>query len=172
MSDKKYLEVARVTGTHGVRGMVRLENLTDSTDVLSSIRTVYRKRDGVYSPLHIERASEYKGALLTAFREITALEDAIPMKGEYLFALREDIPTEEGAVFIADMIGLDVIDEANTAVGRLKEVITPAGRQVYIIEKPDGTTFMMPAVPEFVLEVETEGDFPHIRVHLIDGMAD
>lgn len=172
MARSQYLEVARITGTHGVRGAVRLENLTDSNDILRSIRVLYRKRGDAFSALHPTHASEYKGAILTTFEEVTSLEDAIPMKGEYLYADRADIPLEEGASFIADMLGLPLIDEKRGSVGTLKEVITPAGRQVYIVEKSDGSTFMMPAVDEFVIDIVTEGDCPHITVRLIDGMAD
>ena len=172
MAKEKYLEAARITGTHGVKGMVRLDPMTDSPDVLCEIPELYRKKGGEYTPLHMDRASIYKGAVLAAFREITTLDDAIPMKGQTLYALREDIPLEEGDHFIADMIGLVVRDDVRGVVGTLDDVITPAGRQVYIIRKEDGSTFMMPAVPEFVLDIVTEGDDAGITVHLIDGMMD
>lgn len=167
-----YLEAARITGTHGVKGMVRLECMTDSPEVLCDLPALYHKKGGEHTALHIERASIYKGAVLAAFREITTLDDAIPMKGQILWAAREDIPLEEGDHFIADMIGLTVTDDVRGVVGTLDDVITPAGRQVYVIKKTDGSTFMMPAVPEFVLDIETEGEDAGITVHLIDGMMD
>ena len=152
--------------------MVRLECMTDSPEVLCDLPVLYRKVGGEYEALHIERASIYKGAVLAAFREITSLDDAIPMKGKTLFAAREDIPLEEGDHFIADMIGLTVTDNVRGVVGTLDDVITPAGRQVYVIKKTDGGTFMMPAVPEFVIDIVTEGEDAGITVHLIDGMMD
>ncbi len=167
-----YLEAARITGTHGVKGMVRLECMTVSPEVLCDIPALYLKNGSEYTSLHIERASIYKGAVLAAFREITNLDDAIPMKGKTLWAAREDIPIAEGDHFIADMIGLTVTDDVRGAVGTLADVITPAGRQVYVIKKTDGGTFMMPAVPEFVLDIVTEGEDAGITVHLIDGMMD
>ena len=169
---KDYLEAARVTGTHGVKGMVRLDPMTDTPDILCDIPVLFRKVKGELVPLHTERASVYKGAVLAAFREITTLDDAIPMKGQILWAKREDIPLEEGDHFVVDMIGLTVTDDVRGVVGTLEDVITPAGRQVYVIKKEDGTTFMMPAVPEFVLDIVTEGEDAGITVHLIDGMMD
>lgn len=169
---KAYLEAARITGTHGVKGMVRLECMTDSPEVICDIPALYLKKGSEYTPLHMECASIYKGAVLAAFREITTLDDAIPMKGKILFAAREDIPLEEGDHFIADMIGLTVKDDVRGVVGVLEDVITPAGRQVYVVKKTDGGTFMMPAVPEFVLNIVTETEDAGITVHLIDGMMD
>jgi len=169
---KDYLEAARVTGTHGVKGMVRLDPMTDTPDILCDIPVLFRKVKGELVPLHTDRASVYKGAVLAAFREITSLDDAIPMKGQILYAAREDIPLDEGDHFVVDMIGLTVKDDVRGVVGVLDDVITPAGRQVYVIKKEDGTTFMMPAVPEFVIDIVTEGEDAGIIVHLIDGMMD
>lgn len=172
MSKEKYLEAARVTGTHGVKGMVRLDPMTDTPDILCSIPILFRRTKEGYIPLHPERTSVYKGAVLAAFREITDLDGAIPLKGQTLWAAREDIPLRDGDHFVADMIGLAVTDDVRGVVGVLEDVITPAGRQVYVIKKNDGSTFMMPAVPEFVLNIVTEGDDAGITVHLIDGMMD
>ncbi len=169
---KKYLEAARITSTHGVKGMVRLESMMDSPEVLCELPVLYKKEGNEYVPLHVERASVYKDAVLAVFREITDIDDAIPMKGKILWASREDIPLGEGDHFIADMIGLPVIDDILGNVGTLSDVLTPAGRQVYVIKKTDGGTFMMPAVPEFVLDIITEGEDARISVHLIDGMMD
>lgn len=169
---KDFLEAARITGTHGVKGMVRLDPMTDSPDILCDIPVLFRKVKGEYIALHPDRASVYKGAVLAAFREISTLDEAIPMKGQILYAAREDIPLEEGDHFVIDMIGLPVKDDIHGVVGILEDVITPAGRQVYVIKKEDGNTFMMPAVPEFVLDIITEGDDAGITVHLIDGMMD
>jgi len=172
MAKSNYLEAARVTGTHGVKGMVRLDCMTDTPEVLCEIPVLYRRIKGEFVPLHPERSSIYKGAVLAAFREITSLDDAIPMKGQILYAAREDIPISDGDHFVCDMIGLTVTDDVRGVVGVLDDVITPAGRQVYVIKKEDGSTFMIPAVPEFILDIVTEGDDAGITVHLIDGMMD
>lgn len=172
MAKNNYLEAARVTSTHGVKGMVRLECMTDTPEILCDIPVLYRKVKGETVALHPERCSVYKGAVLAAFKEITSLDDAIPLKGQILYAAREDIPIAEGDHFVCDMIGLTVKDDVLGVVGVLDDVITPAGRQVYVIKKQDGKTFMMPAVPEFVLDIVTEGDDAGITVHLIDGMMD
>lgn len=172
MSRREYLEAALVSGTHGVRGAVRLHNLTDSPEILASIATLYCERGGERIPLHMEMSSIYKGALLATFREIKTLEDAILLKGKTLFASRSDIPLGEGDHFIADMLGLPVIDCERGRVGTLCDVICPASQQIYVVRREDGSSFMIPAVPEFIESITTEGDGTAIRVRLIPGMAD
>ncbi len=173
MAEKlKYLEAARVTGTHGVRGAVRLECLADSPDVIKALPRLYKKSGDAYVPLTPVNVSVYKGALLTTFEELTSLEAAIPLKGSVLYALRDDIPLPEGTHFIADMLSLPVIDETRGNVGVLGDVIEPAGRQIYVVTKPDGGSFMIPAVPEFIKDIVTDGDGAGIYVRLIDGMIE
>ena len=172
MPKNEYLEAALVSGTHGVKGAVRLQNLTDSPEILASIGTLYVLRGGEHAPLHMETSSIYKGALLVTFREITTLEDAIALKGKTLFAVRGDISLGEGDHFIADMLGLPVIDCERGCVGKLSDVICPASQQIYVVEREDGSSFMIPAVSEFVKSIVTDGDDAAIRVRLIPGMAD
>ena len=171
---EKYLECASVATTHGVRGTLRLECLCDSPAVLRALPRMYlRDASGNMRPLTVEHASVQKNMVLASFREIDSLDAAIPYKGKTLYADRADLPLAPGAHFIADLIGLPVIDEAAGKVGVLSEVITPAGQDIYVIKKPDGGTFMLPAVPAFVLrislgETEEEGA-AGIYVRLIDG---
>lgn len=177
MNKQPYLECAQIVGTHGVRGTVRLENRTDSPAALASLpRMYYRDRaSGEYRPLRVVRASVQKNTVLAAFDAITTLEDAIPWRGTVLYADRADIPLAPGAHFIADLLGLPVIDAASgETVGTLAEVICPAGQDIYVVREPAGGTFMIPAVPAFLEAVSTgEDDRPAgIYVRLIDGMTE
>ena len=79
---------------------------------------------------------------------------------------RADAKLPEGAFFLADIIGLDVVDEEGQTLGTLKEVLSPSVQQIYVIEGE--REIMVPAVPEFILETNiTDG---YIRVRLIEGM--
>lgn len=172
MKKKEYLEAAYVTSTHGVNGAVRMQNMTDSPDILAAIETLYLISGESITELHPERVSVYKGALMVTFREIDSLDGAIALKGKTLFAKRCDLPLPDGAHFIADMIGLPVRDVKLGVVGVLDDVIAPASQQIYVVKRDDGSTFMIPAVDEFILSVVTDGDLPEITVSLIPGMLD
>ena len=111
--------------------------------------------------------------VLCTFEDIKSLDEAIPFKGTVLYADRDDLKLSKGEVFIADILGLDVIDsESAEKYGTLAEVISPSGRDVYVIDDVNGGQFMMPAVPEFVREIVTEGDRAGVYVKLIEGMRE
>ncbi|MFR5890771.1 MAG: 16S rRNA processing protein RimM, partial [Lachnospiraceae bacterium] len=41
---EKYLECAKIVGTHGVHGAVRLSSMCDSPEVLASLKRMYYRR--------------------------------------------------------------------------------------------------------------------------------
>ena len=72
----------------------------------------------------------------------------------------------EGTFFLADIIGLDVVDEDGVKLGTLKDILSPSRQQVYVVEGE--RQILIPAVPEFILETNVDGGY--IKVRLIEGM--
>jgi 16S rRNA processing protein RimM len=81
---------------------------------------------------------------------------------------REDAKLEEGAFFLADLMGLEVRDADSGAVlGQIHDVLTLPANNVYVVKGGD-REHMIPAVPQFV--VETNIPAGYLRVRLIEGM--
>jgi 16S rRNA processing protein RimM len=111
--------------------------------------------------------------VLVSFEELSTLEEAIPFKGTVFYADRNDIRKKRGDVFVADLIGLNVTDaESGEVYGTLSEVISPGGRDIYVVDDVRGGQFMIPVVAEFVREIVTEGEREGIYVSLIEGMRE
>ena len=94
------------------------------------------------------------------------VEGAMALKGKTVQLCRADVKLPDGAFFLADIIGLDVVDENENKLGTLKEVLSPSVQQIYVVEGQ--REIMIPAVPEFILETNIEAGY--IRVRLIEGM--
>ena len=89
------------------------------------------------------------------------------LKNRVCYALREDFHLEEGEYFIADLVGLPVLDAENgKEYGRVKELINRGASDIYVVETPNGET-MIPAVPAFVSRVDVSVG---VFVTPIDGM--
>ena len=174
MSKQQYLECGKAVSTHGIRGTLRLECYCDTPETLAKIKTLYKKeKDGTFTPMKVRASSVQKQMVLVSFADIATVEEAIPYKNTVFYADRKDFRLGKGAVFIADIIGLDVLNfDTHEKYGTLSEVITPGGREVYVIDDVRGGQFMIPVVPEFVRNIIDEGDGAGIYVHLIDGMRE
>ncbi len=168
----KYLECARVVGTHGVRGMMKLVSLADSPEALAEVKKYYTKnKDGSWKEWDVKSGFIHKGLLVAAVDGIDDLDSAITMKGTVFFADRSSFKLKKGDYFIADVIGLPVIDEkTGKPVGTLSEVLTERIQHLYVVRTAEEDEFMIPGVPEFIKKVVPEGDGAGIYVHLIEGM--
>ena len=151
MAKQKYLECGKAVSTHGVRGTLRLECYCNDTETLAKLRKMYKKApSGEFVPMKVRAASIQKNMVLVTFEDIKTLDEAILYKGTVFYADRDDISRKKGEV--------------------LKDVISPAGRDIYVVSDVNGGEFMIPAVDEFVREIDVDGG--RILVHLIEGMRE
>jgi len=174
MAREQYLECGKIVGTHGVRGMVRLECYADSPKTMARLRRLYKKeKNKTFSEWKVIRASVQKNMVLMALEGIDTLDGAIPLKGTVVYADRDDFRLRPGDVFIADILGLSVIDEESGQVyGVLEDVMTAGVQDIYVVREEDGKSFMIPCVPEFIRRLEPEGENAGVYVKLIEGMRE
>ena len=94
--------------------------------------------------------------VLMGLSGIESREDAFAYRGRTLYLHRADIPVKKGAVLLADIIGLPVIDERSGKIyGRVKDVTDSPASKLYVIETQTGEV-LLPGVKEFVKRVDTE----------------
>ena len=169
MEKKQYLECAIIINTHGVRGDVKLESLCDAPEVLASLERVFVFENGRYREIKVTHASVFKQFVLASLEGIDDMDKAAAMKGTTLYASREDFDLEEGDYFIADLIGLPVIDNVSGKIyGKIKDVINRGASDIYVINTPAGER-MMPVVEEFVKRVDIESG---VYVETIPGLLE
>ena len=155
---EKELLCGKIINTHGVKGVVKAESFCDSPKVLASLsRILLKKEEGNFDMRRVLSASVAKGFVLLHLEGVDTMDDAILLKGTSLYALREDIPLKKGAYFLADIIGLPVID-ADTGVhyGTVTEVNPMPSSDMYTVKTPDGKEVLFPAVKEFLVKVDTD----------------
>lgn len=153
-----YLECGKIINTHGVRGTLKIESYCDSPKILAKLTRVFLKTaNGNYTERKVRSASVAKGAVLANLEGLESLDDAVSYKGKTVYALREDIPLKEGAYFVADLIGLPLIDaETGKRYGTVKEVESMPSSDMYTVSLPSGKETLFPAVKEFVKEIRPE----------------
>ena len=169
MAKSNFLECGRIINTHGVRGGLKLESWCDTPQDLASLKKVYLKNGTEYKCHKVKKASIFKQFVLFELDGISDIDTAMTLKGTVVYADRDDISIDEDAYFIADIIGLDVIDLASgEKIGTLLDVLNLGASDLYEINTKNGKK-LIPAVPEFIKEVNLEKG---IFVSLIEGMLD
>ena len=133
-----------------------MESLCDSPDVLADLKRVFVHENGKYREIKVIHTSIFKQFVLATLEGVTDMDQAAAMKGTTLYASRDDFELEEGDYFIADLIGLPIIDVDNgKTYGTVKEVINRGASDIYVVKTPNGER-MMPAVEEFVKKIDLD----------------
>lgn len=158
------ITAGQIVNTHGIRGEVKIVPWCDSPEFLCGFDTLYIDE----APIRLRAARPHKGNVLAALEGVDTVEGAMALKGKTVHIDRADVTLPEGRHFLADLIGLRVVDaDSGAELGVLTEVLTPPAHQVYLVKGPQGER-LIPAVEEFIVETNVDGGY--LRVRLIEGM--
>ena len=165
--NKKYLECGKIINTHGIKGAVKVESWCDSPYILAELERVFLEKNGELREYDIVHSSVFKQFVILELDGVMSIEAAEKLKNQTLYLSRDDMELDEGEVFVADLIGLPVID-TDTAVeyGKIIDVMNTGASDIYVIKTQTGEA-MMPAVKEFVKEIDLEKG---VFVKPIEGM--
>ena len=161
---QRFLEAGEIVNTHGVRGEVKILPWGDGPEFLCGFDTVYL--DG--KPVRLLGARPHKTMVLAALEDVDSVEAAMRLKGKVLSIDRTGVKLPEGRHFLADLMGLTVLDAATGAeLGMIQDILTPPSHEVYVV-RGGGKEYMIPAVDAFVKEIDVDAGC--VRVTLIEGM--
>lgn len=157
MSDDLIL-VGRVAGAFGVRGEVRITSFTAEPAALVDYKALLREDGSPALTLTSGRAA--KGGVVARAQEIETREQAEAVRGLRLYIPRAVLPEpeDEDEFYVADLVGLSVVDREGEALGRVRSVRDFGAGDLLEIEPPAGESWWLPFTKEAVPEVSiTDG---------------
>ena len=102
---KKYLEAGEIVSTHGVPGEVKILPWADSPEFLLGFEQLYI--DG--EPYSVAHARVHGTCVLCQFSGIDDINAAMALRNKIVSIDRAEASLPDGAVFVADLIGLRVL---------------------------------------------------------------
>jgi 16S rRNA processing protein RimM len=152
------LVVARVRGLHGLRGLIRIEILTDQPEVrFAPGQTLFV--EGTDAPLTVARAAAVEDGpgWRVAFEEIPDRAAAERLRDTYLEVAVEGEPALAGGeVYWHEVIGSEVRGRDGRVLGRVTDVYRAGEREVYVVRGGDVGDFDLAAVKGTVVEFAPE----------------
>ncbi|MDO4552190.1 MAG: ribosome maturation factor RimM [Bacillota bacterium] len=162
---KDMLRLGKVTGAAGLKGELRVYPYTDYKEKFQELSYVLMDD----KPRRIEKVRYHKNLAILKLEGIEDRSGAEACREKELFIRRADAPPlPEDSYYVADLLGLTVQKEDGEVLGRLKDVILHSAQDLYEVERPGGKSFLLPAVDEFVKDVDLEKGV--ITVRLIEGL--
>ena len=163
---QQYLEVGKITNTHGIMGEVRVQAWADSPEFLCQFKTL--SVDNTHWPIHVERARVHKNMVILKLEGVTDVPGALAMRNAILYIDRKDANLPEGSFFLADIMGLEVRDaQSDQVLGKVEDILTLPANNVYVV-RGGPREILIPAVPQFIAQTNVEGGY--LRVNMMEGL--
>lgn len=155
--------MAKLTKTIGLKGEMRAQIYCDSSEMLLDFDTLYLGKEK--TPVTVVSVRPQKNDMAAIRLEGTeTVEQAEKLCGKMIYLDRNDAELPEGTYFIDDLIGMSVIDaDDGRTYGKINDILQNGATDVYSIKTPNGKELLFPAIPEVLLNIDTEKDIITIR---------
>ena len=138
--------MGRVAGSYGVRGWIRVE---DPEQGLAACRNWWI--GGADYP--VVETKEHSGTLLAKLAGIETPEAAKKLRGSKVLVPREALPeAEAGHYYLADLVGLEVVNEHGVVLGVVNRWVFNGAQDV--MEVSGARTRLIPWIASVVRDVD------------------
>ncbi len=165
------LKAGTITSTHGIKGEVKVYPAAGDLSRFEYLKACIIDTGKKQVNVEVESVKFFKNQAILKFKGYDNINDIEQYKGASLLVTRENaIPLEEGEFYIADIIDAPVYEENGRELGILTDVLETGANDVYVVKTKEGKELLLPAIPECILEVDT--DAPKVVVHIMKGLLD
>ena len=165
---KQYLQGGKIVGTHGVRGMVRVQPWCDSNEVLCGFKKIYLNNGA--NVLNVLEAKPHGNISLLKIKGVDTIDDAEKLRGSIVYINRDDFKLPDGAYFIEDLIGMPVYSlENGEFLGDLSDVSATGANDVWHIKNND-KEYLVPRIDAIKANVDFENN--KIEILPLKGIFD
>ncbi len=166
---KEYLETGEITGTHGVRGEMRVHPWSDTPDFLTQFKRLYLDENGE-AHLDIVRSRVHGNIVIVKAKGIDDIPAAERLRGKTVYMRRRDVKLDKDTYFVQDLIGCKVYDEdTDKFYGTVCDVSKTGANDVWHIEYNDKQV-LIPVIDDVV--ISTDVDKQIIKIRVLKGLFD
>lgn len=159
-------QIGKITNTHGIKGEVKIYNLSDFDRFLVGKKVYVMIKDQKHT-LTIERVRESKTLLIVKFVEFDDINDILLYKGHYVCSDEEvSDQLESDDYHFEDVIGKKVVTDKLEEVGIATALIEVPQGHILEVKKLDGKKALIPFIKEFVGDIDDE----QIIIKPIEGL--
>ncbi len=171
MDARELISIGRIVGTHGYKGTVKVEMLTDFPERFDNLKEIKLSQGKNVRDMAVESCGQYKGLLLMKIKGIETKEEAQTYRNALLCVEEKDLfPLPEGHYYHFQLVGLAVHDMEKGYLGVLKEVLETGANDVYVVKSESYGEILIPAIKQVIMQTDLEAQT--MQVKLLDGLLD
>ncbi len=161
-----YLSVGFLRRPHGLKGEIIMDLHTDFPERMKSGRSLFVGEK--HKPLTLTNVRPHQNGLLVKFKDIETSDDAGLYRNQWVYVEAKDVPLPDGEHYKHELLGLKVVDENDSPLGELVEILETGANDVYIVRNDSGKEILLPNIPSVILDLDVGRGL--LRVHLLEGL--
>jgi len=160
------LQIGQIVKVKGLKGEVKVALETDFPERLKQRKKLWiGNTPDTATPIEVRSVSIAPTVATYGFVGIETPEQAQKLVGKRLFIETTDLPKLKGDVaYIHELIGLTVLN-GKSSIGTLTDVIKIPSNDVYEVSLNSGKKILMPAISEFIEEVNLTEGYIKVKRH-------
>ena len=166
------VEIGTLARPHGIRGEIRVNYYADSLELLRGDVVYLQAGNKPPRKMEIDTVRMHQGTPLIRLVEAPDRTAAEFLRGQTLLIPESALPElDEDEVYLHDMLGLSVVlDATGQKLGVLDHVLFHGEQEFWSILTPEGKELLLPAVPEFVADIDLDTEI--IRITPPEGLLE
>mgnify|MGYP001765702121 CR=1 FL=1 len=150
-----YLVVGKLRRPHGIAGEILFEMTSDSTRLFKPGKQVYI--GDKKNPYTIHSLRQTNKLWLISLEGFENREQVALVRNQWVFVRLEELDPLPGDRFYHhEVLGMSVVDENDTYIGAVREILETGANDVYVVDTPDGHEILFPAVKSVVLSIDRD----------------
>ncbi|MFV0560512.1 MAG: ribosome maturation factor RimM [Enterococcus sp.] len=169
----EYFNVGKIVNTQGLRGEVRVISTTDFPEERYKKGAKLTLFQEGKAPLELTVTShrKHKNFDLLTFEGHPSINDVEKYRDGILKVSEEALSElAEDEFYYHEIIGLTVVDETDTAIGKVKEILSPGANDVWVVQRPNKKDLLLPYIESVVQEIDLDAGMVYVEIP--EGLID
>lgn len=166
------IKIGTVVNAVALRGEVKVYHFSDYKERFEELDEVILERKGKGKTYEIEKVRYQKDMVILKLKGVDDRNAAEALKEYDIMITEADLrELPEDTFYVRDLIGCSVLNAENdNIIGEIRDVLQNSAQDIYVVKTASGKEAMIPAVGDFVAEVNIEERY--VKVKLIPGLID
>jgi 16S rRNA processing protein RimM len=171
MHDADLILLGKITGTHGIKGQLKVFSYSGERDTFLSLSSVVLKEPSGKTETFAVAAAAVQGKkVLLSLEGFADINKAERLLGREVYAYSGQLPAlSDGEYYWFQLEGLQVVTVQGDVLGRLTSLIPTGSNDVYVVTAGE-REYMIPAVEDVVVEIDLTGRI--MKVDPPEGLLD
>ena len=166
------IKIGKIVNAVALKGEVKVYPYTEPKERFEELERILVEKNNKTLSYAIEAVRYQKGMVILKLEGVDDRNGAEALKESDVLITEEDLAElPEDTFYVRDLIGCDVFNiEDGAKIGKITDVLQNTAQDIYQIQDETGREALIPAVGDFIKEVNIGEKY--VKVRLIPGLID